>query len=80
MLGSWVWKNFETVSGIAFLPYADHSYQQAPYQEITKKEYNKWLKKTTDSIDWSLITEYEKEDSTENTKELACSAGVCEIL
>ena len=79
-VGSWVWKNFETVSGIAFLPYADHSYQQAPYQEITKKEYNKWLKKTTDSIDWSLITEYEKEDSTENTKELACSAGVCEIL
>jgi len=79
-VGSWVWKNFETVSGIAFLPYADHSYQQAPYQEITKKEYNKWLKKTTDSIDWSFITKYEKEDSTENTKELACSAGVCEIL
>ena len=79
-VGSWVWKNFETVSGIAFLPYADHSYQQAPYQEITKKEYNKWLKKTTDSIDWSLITEYEKEDSTESTKELACSAGTCEII
>ena len=79
-VGSWVWKNFETVSGIAFLPYADHSYQQAPYQEITKKEYNKWLKKTTDSIDWSFITKYEKEDSTESTKELACSAGTCEII
>ncbi len=79
-VGSWVWKNFDDVSGISFLPYADHSYKQAPYQEITKDEYEEWLTKTTRSIDWSLLSDYEKEDMTENTKELACVAGACEIL
>jgi len=79
-VGSWVWNNFDTISGVSFLPYADHSYQQAPYQEITKKEYKKWLKKTTNKVDWSLLMDYEKEDMTENTKELACTAGACEII
>jgi len=79
-VGSWVWKNFDDVSGISFLPHTDHSYKQAPYQEVTEDEYKEWLTKTTSSIDWSLITEYEKEDMTENTKELACTAGACEIL
>jgi ribonucleoside-diphosphate reductase alpha chain len=78
-VGSWVWKNFDNVSGISFLPYSDHSYKQAPYQEVTEEEYKEWLTKTTSSIDWSLITDYEKEDMTENTKELACVAGACEI-
>jgi len=78
-VGSWVWKNFDDVSGISFLPYTDHSYKQAPYQEITEDEYKEWLNKTTSFIDWSLITEYEKEDMTENTKELACTAGACDI-
>ena len=54
--------------------------KQAPYQEITYNEYRKWLKKTTDKVDWSAITEYETKDNTENTKELACSAGTCEII
>ena len=62
------------------MPYADHSYQQAPYQEITKDEYKEWMNKTVHEIDWDLITEYEKEDMTENTKELACTAGACEII
>jgi len=79
-VGAWVYKNFDDVSGISFLPYSDHSYKQAPYQEITYKEYCSWLKKTTDVVDWSKITEYETEDNTENTKELACSAGTCEII
>ena len=79
-VGSWIWKNFDDVSGISFLPYTDHSYKQAPYQEITKDEYKEWLTKTTDSIDWTMITDYEKEDMTENTKELACVAGACEIV
>ena len=79
-VGAWVYKNFDDVSGISFLPYSDHSYKQAPYQEITYNEYRKWLKKTTDVVDWSKITEYETEDNTENTKELACSAGTCEII
>jgi ribonucleoside-triphosphate reductase len=79
-VGAWVYKNFDDVSGISFLPYVDHSYQQAPYQEITSEEYKEWLKKTTTSIDWSLLPQYEKEDMTENTKELACFASTCEIL
>ena len=79
-VGAWVKDNFDDVSGISFLPYSDHSYKQAPYQEITYNEYRKWLKKTTDVVDWSKITEYETKDMTENTKELACSAGTCEII
>ena len=79
-VGSWVWNNFDKISGVSFLPYADHSYQQAPYQEITKDEYKEWMKKTVHEINWDLITEYEKEDMTENTKELACTAGACEII
>jgi len=79
-VGAWVHKNFDDISGISFLPYADHSYQQAPYQEITYNEYRSWLKKTTDNVDWSLLPKYETEDMTENTKELACSAGTCEII
>ena len=79
-VGAWVYKNFNDISGISFLPYSDHSYKQAPYQEITYNEYRKWLKKTTDVVDWSKITDYETEDNTENTKELACSAGTCEII
>ncbi len=79
-VGAWVYKNFDDVSGISFLPYVDHSYQQAPYQEITGKEYKEWLNKTTSSIDWTVLPEYEKEDMTENSKELACSANTCEIL
>ena len=79
-VGSWVWNNFDKISGVSFLPYADHSYQQAPYQEITEKEYDEWMDKTVHEIDWDLITDYEKEDMTENTKELACTAGACEIV
>ena len=79
-VGAWVWDNFDRISGVSFLPYADHSYQQAPYQEIFEDEYNEWMKKTVHEIDWSRITEYEKEDMTENTKELACTAGACEII
>ena len=79
-VGTWVKKNFADISGISFLPYSDHSYKQAPYQEITYKEYREWLKVTTDDVDWSKITHYETEDNTENTKELACSAGTCEII
>ena len=79
-VGAWVWDNFDKISGVSFLPFADHSYQQAPYQEITEDEYKEWMNKTVHEINWDLITEYEKEDMTENTKELACTAGACEII
>ena len=63
-----------------FLHQLQRYLDQAPYQEIFEDEYNEWMKKTVHEIDWSRITEYEKEDMTENTKELACTAGACEIV
>jgi ribonucleoside-diphosphate reductase alpha chain len=54
-------------------------YKQAPYEEITEEEYFA-LKDLTPAVDWSMITHYEKEDSTDNVKELACSAGACELV
>ena len=79
-VGAWVKNNFEDISGISFLPHSDHSYRQAPYQEITEKEYKEWLTKTTDFVDWSLLSQFETEDMPENTKELACTSGTCEII
>lgn len=78
-IGQWLWDNFDTVSGISFLPYSEHTYQQAPYEEITEEQYNVMLSKQPE-IDFSLISKYELEDSTKGAKELACSAGYCEIV
>ena len=77
-IGAWVYKNFDNVSGISFLPYSDHTYKQAPYQEITEEEYNK-LSSSMPEIDWKALEEYEKEDMTTSTKELACTGNSCEI-
>ena len=79
-VGAWVYKHFDEVSGISFLPHSDHTYAQAPYQEITKKEYIQLDKTMPDVIDWSLLQNYEKEDNTIGNKELACVAGVCEVV
>ena len=79
-VGAWVYKNFDIVSGISFLPYDDHVYQQAPYQDCTEKEYLKLLENMPESIDFQKLSEYEKEDHTNGNKELACSAGVCEVV
>lgn len=76
---SWVWDNFDEVSGIAFLPYADHSYQQAPYQEISEGHYEA-LMKDFPKIDWSKLPEYEKEDNTAGLQDLACSGATCEVV
>ena len=79
-VGAWVYKNFDAVSGISFLPVSEHTYQQAPYEEITEEEYNK-LKEQIPEADWSKLGEYETTDDAVNTsKELACSAGVCEVV
>jgi ribonucleoside-triphosphate reductase len=78
-VGAWVHKNFDLIGGVSFLPYSDHVYRQAPYQEITEDEYNELCAKFP-HIDWSRLPEYEKEDSTESSHTLACSAGVCELV
>lgn len=80
-VGAWVYKNFDILSGVSFLPYDGGSYKQAPYQELTEEEYNNWVANhPTPVIDWSKLSEYEKEDSTTGSQSYACSSGVCEII
>ena len=80
-VGAWVYNHFEYMSGVSFLPFADHSYRQAPYQDCSKQEYDSLLKKIPKDIDWSKLSEYEVRDMTHGSQELACSAeGGCEIV
>ena len=80
-VGAWVYENFDVASGVSFLPHSDHTYQQAPYQDINADEYNEWkLHYGEVSIDWEKLTEFEKEDNTTGSRELACTAGVCEVV
>ena len=79
-VGAWVYENFDEVSGISFLPFFDHTYQQAPYQDITGEEYEQAYKKMPASIDWSKLADYEKEDTTSGGRELACTADSCEMV
>ena len=78
-VGAWVYKHFEWMSGVSFLPYSEHVYKQAPYQDIVKKTYDKEIKKMPTNIDWTMLSQYEKSDMTEGAQELACVAGGCEI-
>lgn len=77
---TWVHKNFDILSGISFLPHSDHSYKQAPYQDVDDEEYFEHLKEVWSSITLEGLAEYEKEDHTTATHELACTAGACEII
>jgi ribonucleoside-triphosphate reductase len=79
-VGAWVYKNFDEVSGISFLPHSDHIYRQAPYQEIDKVKYKELMKSMPKAIDWSLLSEYEKEDNTLGSQTFACSGDACEIV
>jgi ribonucleoside-triphosphate reductase len=79
-VGAWVFDNFDNVGGISFLPASEHTYRQAPYQEITKEEYEDWLKKMPKSIQWEMLSLYETEDGTTGSQELSCVAGACEIV
>ena len=79
-VGDWVYKHFDEVSGVSFLPHSDHSYQQAPYQECTKEEYEEALEKMPKTLDWSLLTTYESDDQTKGSSTFACSGGTCEIV
>lgn len=76
-VGDWVFNNFDKVGGVSFLPYNDHIYQQAPYTECDKDTVDAMV---LPELDWKVLEEFEKEDMTTSAKELACSAGGCEIL
>ena len=79
-VGAFVYRHFDEMSGVSFLPYNEHTYQQAPYQEITKHEYKQLSSIMPEKIDWSLLTDYEKEDMTNSSQTFACSGDVCEVV
>jgi len=79
-VGAWVYKNFDEVSGISFLPFSDHTYAQAPYQDIEREEYLELKQIMPKSIDWSKLADFEKEDTTSGGRELACTADACEVV
>jgi ribonucleoside-triphosphate reductase len=78
-VGAWVWENFEWMSGVSFLPFSEHTYKQAPYQDCTLEEYQNVLKTMPKNVDWNKLAEYEQTDMTIGAQELACAAGFCEI-
>ena len=79
-VANFVYNNFEDMSGVSFLPMSEHSYRQAPYQDCSEKEYKELLSKMPKEVDWKLFDDYEKEDSTTGSQELACVANVCELV
>jgi len=78
-VGAWTYKNFDFMSGVSFLPFSEHTYKQAPYQDCTKEEYEFFVDRMPQEVEWSKLSEYEKTDMTIGAQELACAAGFCEI-
>jgi len=78
-VGAWVYKNFDLMSGVSFLPYSEHTYKQAPYQDCDEKQFKDLERKMPIDVDWTKLSNFEKSDSTVGSQELACSAGSCEI-
>ena len=79
-VGAFVYKHFDEMSGVSFLPHSDHTYQQAPYQDCSEEEYKDLLNTMPKSIDWSKLSEYEQEDNTKSSQTFACSGDVCEVV
>jgi len=79
-VGAFVFEHFDEMSGVSFLPHSDHTYQQAPYQDCTKEDYELLLSSMPEKIDWSKLSEYEQEDNTVAMQTMACSGDVCEIV
>ena len=78
-VGAWVYENFKYMSGVSFLPFSEHTYKQAPYQDCTKEEYEVLLNQMPQTVEWDKLAEYEQTDMTIGAQELACAAGFCEI-
>jgi ribonucleoside-triphosphate reductase len=78
-VGAFVYKHFDEMSGVSFLPHVEHTYQQAPYQEVGQHDYDMLVSIMPDSIDWSKLSDYEKEDMTAGMQTFAC-VGSCEVV
>ena len=79
-VGAFVYKYFDEMSGVSFLPHSDHIYQQAPYQDCSQQDYEKLKSLMPERIDWSKLSEYEQEDNTLAMQTMACSGDVCEVV
>ena len=79
-VAQWIWDNFDICSGISLLPVSDHVYQQAPYEDISAEDYNKLLAEMPKGVDWNDLVNFEQEDNTTGSQELACVGGACEIV
>lgn len=79
-VGSWVWENFDDISGISFLPYSGHIYDQAPYEEIDEEKHKELSDTMPESVDWIGLSDYEEDDNTAGSQTYACSGGSCEIV
>ena len=79
-VGAFVYKHFDEMSGVSFLPFNEHTYQQAPYQDCDEETYQEMLDKMPKRIDWAKLSEYENEDNTSGSQTLACSGDACEIV
>lgn len=78
-IGQWIYNHFDEISGVSFMPYTDHIYTQAPYEEITKERYEELIKDMPENVDWDLLSKYESTDNTTSSQEFACTSGQCEI-
>ena len=78
-VGAWVYEHFDYMSGVSFLPFSEHTYKQAPYQDCDEIQYKEILKSMPTNVDWTKLGEYETQDMTTSSQELACVAGGCEI-
>ena len=79
-VGAFVYKYFDEMSGVSFLPYNEHTYQQAPYQEVDEAQYKDLLSSMPSAIAWSELANYEKEDNTVSMQTMACTGDVCEMV
>ena len=79
-VGAFVYKHFDEMSGVSFLPFNEHTYQQAPYQDCGKSDYEMLKSVMPKRIDWTKLSEYENEDNTSGSQTLACSGDSCEIV
>lgn len=79
-VAQWVYQNWDIVGGISFLPYSDHTYQQAPYIDTDESGYNQFVAESPDHIDWTILPFYESDDNTTGTQSLSCTSGSCELV
>ena len=79
-VAAWVYDHFDSISGISFLPFSEHTYRQAPYQDCTEEEYKETVKTMPKNVDWAKLSKYESQDYTIASQEMACTAGGCEII